>query len=142
MSNGATRNGAAGTAASASSESYRGRRTGNLGRASDGFRSPSPPTEPRRPATGSRKADEALAPYHYNPASPAESMRPVVPRTWYALRIATPGAPTVGLPDQQRTSGHLQPSGRAWGAWGPGAPAFPTSHLRWRRPSAPRVYER
>lgn len=142
MSDESGRNGAAGTAASASSENYRGRRQGNLTRASDGFRSPFAPSDPRRPVWSPYKPDPALKPYAYNPASPATGAPFEVPRTWQYFRIATPGAAVVGLPDQERTGGHLQPSGRAWGAWGPGAPPFPTSSLRWRAPDAPKVYRR
>jgi len=167
MSNPMQRDDVHGTAASASSESYLGRRQGNLTRQSDGFRTPFPLEQPRGYAQKGYKPDEPLAPYRPNPASRIGDPFPAVPRTWNYLRPASPGAPYVGLPDAIRTQGKLQQSGEAWGRVGEqpravlqpprdGANAQPTHAMgargnteliprsdgpRWRRPSSPTIYD-
>lgn len=155
-----------GTAASADAESYRARRQGNLTRATDGFRSPTLPAQPRGYVQEGYKPDPSNAPYHYNPASPpGDAKFPATPRTWAFFRPADMGAPVVGLPDAERTQGHLQQSGEAWGKVGEPVRAIirpavdgknaPPSHTmgervdgpviprsvgpRWKRPSSPTI---
>ena len=165
MSNPAQRDDVHGTAASASSESYRGRRQGNLTRQSDGFRTPYELEQPRGYVQKGYKPDEPLAPYRPNPASRPGDPFPLVPRTFAFLRAADIGAPRVGFPDAQRTHGKLQQSGEAWGHVGEqqrpvmraprdGANAPPLHELgasldsefiprsdgpRWRYPSTPTI---
>jgi len=167
MSNPAQRDDVHGTAASASSELYRDRRQGNLTRQSDGFRTPFPLEQPRRPVQQGYKPDEPLAPYRPNPASSPGDPFPNVPRNFVFLRAADIGAPRVGFPDAQRTQGKLQSSGEAWGRVGeqPRATIQPptdgvndqpahrmgaridseflprSSGPRWRRPSSPTIYD-
>lgn len=108
-----------GTAASADAESYKARRQGNLTRGTDGFRSPTLPAQPRGTVQAGYKPDAPLAPYAYNPASVLGDKKfPAVPRTWSYFRPADLGAPRVGLPDAERTQGHLQASGQSWGKVG------------------------
>jgi len=118
MANPRQRDDVYGTPASADAETYRARRQGTLIRASDGFRSPTLPNEPRRPTQPGYKPDPPNAPYAYNPASPAGTPLGGVPRTWAFFRLASPGAPRVPFPDHERTQGHLQQSGEAWGQRG------------------------
>jgi len=118
ISNPAQRDGTDGTAASASSELYRVRRQGDLKRASDGFRSPTFPTEPRRRLEGGHQVDPPMAPYRPNPRPPESNDPRSTPRTWAYFRAPSPGAPYVPFPDAERTRGRLQPSGAAWGKFG------------------------
>lgn len=161
MANAPQRDDTHGTAASASATNYRGRRQGDLTRASDGFRSPTLPVEPRRPLEAGHQVDPPLMPYAYNPRPP-ETVKPRnIPRTFQFFRPASPGAPYAPSPDAQRTQGHLQQSGAAWGHVGEpqravltpardGNNAPPSHELgrfvpgsasaigpRWRRPSSP-----
>jgi len=166
ISNPAQRDGTDGTAASASAESYRARRQGNLTRYSDGFRLTSPNDEPRRRAQGGHSVDPGMAPYRPNPRPPAAADVINVPRNFAYLRAPSLGAPRVGFPDATRTTGKLQPSGEAWGAFGEptravltpatnGADAPPSHRLgtytpgtasalgpRWRRPDTPKIFDR
>ena len=163
ISNPAQRDGTDGTAASASAESYRERRQGNLQRASDGFRSPSPSTEPRRPFEGGHKVDPPMAPYRPNPRPPETVISRHPPRNFGYLRAPDLGAPRVNFPDAERTRGRLQHSGEAWGHIGERARAqltpavdgrnAPPSHAlgenrvgsasamgpRWRDPISPTI---
>jgi hypothetical protein len=116
MGNAPQRDDIHGTPASASAELYRQRRQGNLTRASDGFRSPYPSSEPRRPADGGHKIDPPMAPYRPNPRPPESNVRRYPPRTWAFFRPASLGAPPVPFPDRERTRGRLQQSGEAWGS--------------------------
>jgi|GEM_PF-3211368 len=118
MANPQERDTVLGTAASASAEMYRARRQGDLIRASDGFRAPELPMEPRRYLGGGTDPHAPMAPYRPNPAPPADGEVYRVPRTWAYFRTATPGAARVGFPDRARTQGHLQASGVAWGRVG------------------------
>jgi len=118
MANAPQRDTVDGTSASASAESYRERRQGNLTRASDGFRSPTLPHEPRRPVQPGYKPDPPLRPYAYNPASPAGTPLGHVPRTWAFFRTPDLGAPRVPFPDRERTRGRTIQPGPAWGDWG------------------------
>lgn len=167
MANPSQRDDIHGTAASASAESYRGRRQGTLTRQSDGFRTPFVLEQPRGYVQQGYKPDEPMAPYRPNPASRPGDPFPDVPRTWAFFRPASPGAPRVGFPDAVRTEGKLQQSGEAWGRVGEqvrsmlmppvdGVNAQPSHELgarknteliprsdgpRWRRPSSPTLYD-
>jgi len=165
ISNAAQRDGTDGTAASASADSYRSRRQGNLIRASDGFRSPTLPTEPRRRAEGGHRPDASLTPYGGTPRAVGDNDPRNTPRTWAYFRPASIGAPPVPFPDRTRTAGKLQQSGEAWGRFGEparavltparnGADAPPSHQLgtnrpgsasalgpRWRRPDTPHIYD-
>lgn len=118
MANPKQRDGVDGTAASASAQDYLARREGDLTRRSGGYRTPYPIAEPRRPTQQGYKPDPPLAPYAYNPASPAGAPFPKKPNTHAFLRQPDLGAPRVGFPDAKRTAGKLQKSGAAWGAYG------------------------
>lgn len=164
MGNPAQRDTVQGLASSASAEKFRARRQGNLTRASDGFRAPTLPPEPRRPTWGRYEVDPPNAPYHYNPASPASGKPFDVPRTFAYLRAPSLGAPRVGFPEEQRTRGRLQASGEAWGKFGerqrpvltpPRDGGPPTHELgefkpgrtsalgpRWTPPTSPKIYRR
>jgi hypothetical protein len=150
-----------GIASSASAEEYVKRRAGNLTRRSGGYRTPYEIPEPRHELRPGYKPDPPLAPYAYNPASPAQPPWPNKPSTHQFLRPADLGAPRVGFPDAKRTSGHLQQSGEAWGKLGEaqrpvmlaprdgldGPPVHPMgTHVpssgsaagsRWKRPASP-----
>jgi hypothetical protein len=165
ISNPAQRDGTDGTAASASPESYLARRQGNLIRASDGFRAPTLPTEPRRRAEGGHRPDASLSPYTGTPRAVGDNDPRNTPRTWAYFRQASPGAPRVNYPDRTRTAGKLQQSGEAWGRFGEPARAVltpardgsdaPPSHTlgdfrpgsasaygpRWHRPETPHIYD-
>ena len=164
MANARQRDDVYGTAFSASAENYLARRQGTLTRASDGFRSPTLPFEPRRPTQPGYKPDSPVRPYAYNPKPPAGTPLGGPPRTWAYFRAPSLGAPHVGLPDREATQGKLQQSGAAWGrfhdsprhtlmpATGPGTPSHslgyyrpgnPSAHgLNWRPPTSPRLYVR
>jgi len=161
MPNPAQRDGVNGTAASASAEEYRARRQGDLTRRSGGYRTPYEISEPRRKLRPGYKPDPPLAPYAYNPASPAQPPWPMKPNTHAFLRQPDLGAPRVGMPDAKRTSGRLQQSGAAWGHVGEaqretmlaprggenGPPSHPMGQhhpgtgyaagSRWKRPASP-----
>jgi hypothetical protein len=144
MGNPVERDTIGGVASTASVSSFKARRQGTLTRASDGFRSPAPAREPRRPFTGGREPDPPVAPYHYNPASPAKSMTPTVARGFVFLPTRVAMAAHVGFPDKDRTAGKLQASGEAWGRFGAATPkATPLSRgPRWERPASPKAYVR
>lgn len=118
MANPPQRVGLDGIESSGSAEAYRARREGNLIRRSGGYRTPYEIPEPRRELRPGYKPDPPLRPYAYNPASPAQPPWPNKPNTHAFLRPASLGAPHVGFPDAKRTTGHLQRSGAAWGAYG------------------------
>jgi hypothetical protein len=118
MANPKQRDTVLGVASSANAEEYRARRQGDLTRRSGGYRTNYPIPEPRRELRPGYKPDPPLAPYHYNPASPAQPPWPAKPNTHAFLRQPDLGAPRVGYPDAKRTSGKLQRSGAAWGAYG------------------------
>lgn len=118
MANPQQRDGVNGTAASASAAEYLARRAGDLTRRSGGYRTPYAIAEPRRPTQQGYSPDPSNAPYHYNPASPPGAPFPNKPNTNAFLRQPDLGAPRVGFPDAKRTSGKLQRSGAAWGAYG------------------------
>ena len=165
MSNPKQRDDVHGTAASASSEYYLANRRGDLKRYSDGFRTPTPSHDPRRPTQQGYKPDLPVEPWHYNPPPPAGAPFPNVPRNFAYLRAPDLGAPRVGRPDAARTDGHLQRSGEAWGRVGEQpraviqapteAPNAPPAHVMgqrhdseflprsarstWRLPSSPTV---
>lgn len=165
MGNAPQRDDIYGTPASASAASYTARRQGNLTRASDGFRSPTLPHEPRRPTDGGHLVDPPLMPYRPNPRPPESNVRRYPPRTWQFFRAPDLGAPRVPFPDRERTMGRLQHSGEAWGHVGEPHRAVltpsvdghnaPPSHqlgsftpgrteaagLRWRRPTTPTLYD-
>lgn len=165
MANARERDDVTGTAASADAGSYIRRRQGNLTRASDGFRSPTLPKEPRRPPEGGHQVDPPLRPYAYNPRPPETNLPRSTPHTWAFFRAPSPGAPKVPFPDRERTAGKLQRSGEAWGAFGtPQRPQLtpatdgrntPPSHAmghnkvgsayqtgpRWKRPATPTLYD-
>jgi hypothetical protein len=107
-----------GTPFSASSESYRKRRQGNLLRGSDGFRSPELARPMRFPPQEGYRPDEPLEAYKYNPASLPGAPFPNKPNTHMFFRAPELGAPRVGFPDKARTDGKLQYSGEAWGKFG------------------------
>lgn len=115
VSNPAQRDGTDGVASSASSENYLGRRQGNLRRGSDGFRSPTFPTEPRRPLEGGHLVDPPMGPYRPNPRPPASNIPRFPPRNFVYFRAPSLGAPRVNFPDAERTRGKMQQSGEAWG---------------------------
>lgn len=166
ISNAAQRDGTDGTAASASSQSYLARRQGNLTRASDGFRSPFPASEPRRPFDGLHTPDSSMTPYGGTPRVPENNVRRYPPRTWAYFRPASLGAPRVNFPDAERCRNGYQKSGQAWGRFGEqertkltpatdGRNVGPSHSLgrntparafsmgpRWRRPSSPRIFDR
>lgn len=161
MANPTQRDTVLGIASSANAEEYRKRRTGNLTRRSGGYRTPYEIPEPRRELRPGYKPDPPLAPYAYNPASPAQPPWPNKPNTHAFFRPASLGAPHVGFPDAKRTAGHVQQSGEAWGKLGEtqrpvmlaprdgldGPPIHPMGqHVpssgsaagpRWKRPASP-----
>jgi hypothetical protein len=163
MSNPAQRDDIHGTAASASAESYRARREGNLTRGSDGFRLPPGQRTAPRPYSPGFQPHEMLGPYRPNPVGPARAPFPDKPNTFAFLREADLGAPYVGFPERRRTQGKLQPSGAAWGRIGeperpklaPPIQGEPTKFERtdprtdpvvstgprWKRPTSPHIYD-
>jgi hypothetical protein len=165
MANAPQRDGTDGTAASASSAIYLQRRQGNLTRASDGFRSPYPDKNPRRPFDGLHTPDSSMTPYGGTPRVPENNVRRYPPRTWAFFRPASIGAPRVNFPDAERCRGKYQRSGVAWGQFGErerlkltpavnGRNAPPSHSLgknlaalifsigpRWRRPTSPRIFD-
>jgi hypothetical protein len=118
MANARQRDTVDGIATSASAEEYRRRRSGTLLRRSGGYRTPYEIPEPRRELRPGYKPDPPLAPYAYNPASPAQPPWPTKPNTHAFFRQPDLGAPRVGFPDAKRTAGHIQQSGEAWGKVG------------------------
>lgn len=168
MGNPAQRDSILGTAASASAESYLARRQSNLTRGSQGYRTAMILNQPRLPGQLGYKPDEPLEPYRPNPASRPGAPFPNKPSNAGFFRAPHLGAPHVGFPDAKRTAGHLQPSGRAWGALpdtrretllprvdGTDAPPDLTMGQslnddktksaygnRWKRPTRPRIYDR
>ena len=81
----------------------------------DGLRTLDPARNPRFPTTGGTCVNPPLEPPAGRPIRPSCAEHWQVPCNCRFLRPATPGAPVVGFPERARTSGHLQPSGRAWG---------------------------
>jgi hypothetical protein len=165
ISNPQQRDGTDGTAASASAELYKLRRQGNLTRASDGFRSPYPSREPRRPAEGGHVRFGPSTPYGNDDRHAESNARRYPPRTWPFFRPASLGAPRVNFPDAERCRGKYQQSGAAWGRFheqtrpvltpATNGKNAPPSHTlgkfvpgsayaigpRWRRPSSPRIFD-
>lgn len=81
----------------------------------DGLRTIAPARNPRFPTTGGTCTNPPLktdATHQYRPPCAVHWQ---VPCNCRFLRPATPGAPPVGFPEETRTRGKLQLSGRAWG---------------------------
>lgn len=85
---------------------------------SDGFRTPTPAMAHRWPFSGGTEPSAPLVPPAGRPPARDHAAHVNVPCYCAFLRAATPGAPPVGFPDEARTRGKLQPSGRAWGRFG------------------------
>jgi hypothetical protein len=83
----------------------------------DGLRTVEPARNPRLPTTGGTCVNPPLATDATRAYRPACAVHWRVPCNCAFLRPATPGAPYVGFPEEERTRGRLQPSGRAWGRW-------------------------
>jgi hypothetical protein len=93
-------------------------RQGGLRRYSSGFRLASEPADPRHPWSGETEPDKPLGGTTAPPRVPAAA--PVTDKPSNARFFVTRDgrAAVVGLPDQARTQGHMQPSGAAWGRFG------------------------
>lgn len=82
----------------------------------DGFRTPTPPVQPRRAFTGEQTPDKygRFTEQRFTPSHDARLDAP--PRNFRFFRTLDHKAARVGLPDAARTAGRLQRSGRAFGS--------------------------